>query len=53
MHACRQVEDGAQRDARIGMSIVEVQGAALQDLLSADAYRRLEVKAVSARVQNP
>ena len=51
--ASRLAQEGsAQRDARIGMSIVEIQGGTLQDLLSADAYRRLEVKAVSARILN-
>ncbi len=34
------------RDARVAMSIVEIHSDTVHDLLSATAYRRLEVKAV-------
>lgn len=45
--AHRMAREGSEaRDTRLAMSIVEIHGEAIRDLLSNDAYRRLNVKAV-------
>lgn len=47
-------KDGSSaRDTRIAMSIVEIHGDSIQDLLSNDPYRRLDVKSVRARLRDP
>ena len=42
-----------ERDTRIAMSIVEIHSDTVHDLLSATAYRRLEVKAVRYTTPSP
>lgn len=39
-------EGGGLRDTRIAMSIVEIHNDAIQDLLSNDLVRRLDIKTV-------
>lgn len=44
---CRMAkEGGGARDTRIAMSIVEIHNDAIQDLLSNDPFRRLDIKTV-------
>ncbi len=46
-------DSSGARDTRIAMSIVEIHGESIQDLLSNDPYRRLDVKPVRGRLQIP
>ncbi|KAK9907558.1 hypothetical protein WJX75_005941 [Coccomyxa subellipsoidea] len=53
-HLFKMAKDGSSaRDTRIAMSIVEIHGESIQDLLSNDPYRRLDVKSVEDGVCVP